>query len=329
MVTTGDTKHEVRRRVRRVVVRWSVRAFAAGFVGALALAGPAATVHAGALTFGAVTGRVTDGSGHGVSGLRVGVPATGNAFTTTDGNGNYVVANVPTASSRYDVVLLAGCGRDQTKQVVVDGVKTVNFTVGAAVKIAGYTCSASPQAYIYTSSIIQQPGDDFAFAAGIGFDFSYFGAKRDDYVTFDSNGELTLPQTGQSFYSNQPLPQSDAPNGVIAPFWDDLVWDSTSRFGTERGGAAPNRYAVFEWRDVLFHDGAPGERVSFEVILYENGRIVFNYDGISTDPAHARERGSSATVGIESPDGTRAVARSYNQPLLDNGFAIQFTPAPK
>jgi hypothetical protein len=40
-------------------------------------------------------------------------------------------------------------------------------------------------------------------------------------------------------------------------------------------------------------------------------------------------RGSGATVGIESPDGTKGVARSFNRPVLDNGLAIVFTPAPK
>jgi hypothetical protein len=317
-------------RLRRFTIRLAARVFAVASVGVLVLAAPAATVRVDALTYGTVAGRVVDGSGNGVFGLRVGVPASNQMFVTTDGNGNYTITNVPTAGSAYDVQLIAGCGRDQTKTVVVDGgTETVNFTVGAPVKIAGYTCSAFPQAYVYTSSTTAQPDDDYAFASYIGFDFPFFGSKRDDFVTFDFNGELTYPQAGVSYYNNTPIPQTDAPNGVIAPFWDDLLFDASSRFGSERGGTAPNRYAIFEWRDVLFQDGATSERVSFEVILYENGRILFNYDGISSNSAHNRERGSSATVGIESPDGTKGVQRSYNKPLLDNGFAILFTPAPK
>jgi hypothetical protein len=310
--------------------QWSLRAFSVGAIGVLTLAAPVSTVGVGAATTGTVAGRVIDGNGRGVAGLRVGVPGASIGFTTTDANGNYSIAGVPTSGSQYDVYLLAGCGRDQIKQVTVDGgTETVNFTVGAPLKVAGYTCTVSVQPYVLASSTAHFEGDDGNFAAYIGFDFPYFGSKRDDFVTVDYNGNLRLPQSASSNYVNAPIPQADAPNGVIAPFWDDILFDQYSVFGIDAGGTAPHRYRLLEWRNVLFQDGAPGERVSFEVFLYEDGRIIFNYDGINPSSAHNRMRGSGATVGIESPDGTKGVARSFNRPVLDNGLAIVFTPAPK
>jgi hypothetical protein len=316
-------------RVRRFLARLIVRGFAAGCVGVLVLAGPVATVSVGAVTFGSVSGRVVDGSGHGVANLHVGIPAASSIFAVTDANGSYNLA-VPTAATAYSVLLLAPCSGNgnQTKRVVVDGAETVNFTVGAPLKIAGYTCAVTAQPYI-NASHHDFTGDDFQFDRLFNFDFPFFGAKRDDRFTFDSNGVLTLPHTSTSYYNNQTMPQTDAPNGIIAPFWDDIVWDASSHFGDGLGGTAPHRYVLVEWNNVLFNSGASSERVSFEVVMYEDGRILFNYDGIDSSSAHLRERGSSATVGIESPDGTKAFALSYNEVALDNGLAIMFTPAPK
>jgi hypothetical protein len=304
------------------------RVLVAGSVGVLVLAAPAATVRVDALTYGMVSGRVTDGNGRGVANLHVGLPATTVPFAVTDANGNYSVIDVPTSATSYAVLLLAPCNGNQTKRVVVDGAETVNFTVGAALKIAGYTCSVTAQPYINPSHH-NFTGDDFQFDRFFNFDFPFFGAKRDDMFTFDSNGLITVPRTSTSYYANTPLPQTEVPNGVIAPFWDDIVWDASSQFGDQSGGTAPNRYTLVEWNNVIFNDGAASERVSFEVVMYEDGRILFNYDGISANPSHLRERGSSATVGLESPDGTKAFELSYNDVALDNGLAIMFTPAPK
>ena len=73
-----------------------------------------------------------------------------------------------------------------------------------------------------------------------------------------------------------------------------------------------------------------GRRLDFEAVLLENGgQIVFNYKNIATDTSFERERGLSATVGLENLEGSAGIQRSFNQPRLDNGLAIEFAPAPK
>ena len=85
---------------------------------------------------------------------------------------------------------------------------------------------------------------------------------------------------GFTDYSSWPwqsqIPSPSTPNNVIAPYWTPLDLESagpTGRVYYNSGGSAPNRYFVVEWHDVKFTD----ETYRFEVILYENGDIVFQY----------------------------------------------------
>ncbi|MFB6398682.1 carboxypeptidase-like regulatory domain-containing protein, partial [Polymorphospora sp. 2-325] len=56
-----------------------------------------------------------------------------------------------------------------------------------------------------------------------------------------------------------------------------------------------------------------------------SGEIVFNYESLA--PSKTRERGDSATVGIENHAGTQAVQHSFNEPALADNTAIIFTPS--
>ena len=59
-------------------------------------------------------------------------------------------------------------------------------------------------------------------------------------------------------------------------------------------------------------------------VLYETGRILFQYRRLNTD----RDRGNSATVGIENAAGTDALQFSFNAASLANGQAILFKHLP-
>ena len=63
-------------------------------------------------------------------------------------------------------------------------------------------------------------------------------------------------------------------------------------------------------------------RVSFEIILDENGSITFAYSGID---ALALEQGGEATVGIENGSGTVAIQFSLNSPVLRSGQGVTFS----
>ncbi|MGH2651950.1 MAG: carboxypeptidase-like regulatory domain-containing protein, partial [Actinomycetota bacterium] len=84
---------------------------------------------------------------------------------------------------------------------------------------------------------------------------------------------------------------------------------------------APNRRYLIEWRNVAYF-GDFSRRVDFEVILHENGRILTQYRKIADD---GRERGNSATIGIENEDGSIAFQYSFNQAVIDSPeFAVLY-----
>ena len=309
--------------------RWLGRALVVGLAFLVSLFGPAQVRVVEAVTFGSVSGTVRDVDGNGVAGLRVGIYAIGETtpFRTTDASGDYTIP-VPTSSSPYDVQLLAPCTRDQVKRVVVDGAEIVDFTVAGVTVQAGYRCGATSFAYINGVTVAPLEGDDAIAGVRLPFGIPYFGAAPDSTITVSTNGFFTFGPLSDSHPRNTSMPQAEAPNAVVAPYWDDLNVDFQSRIETFSGGVSPNRFFGIEWDNVRIV--ATGQQVRFEAVLFENGRIVFNYLNLTPSEQLITKRGTSATVGIENHAGTAAVQRSFNQPYLDGNFAIEFVPvAPK
>ena len=107
------------------------------------------------------------------------------------------------------------------------------------------------------------------------------------------------------------------------PFWDDIDADTGDVYW-EVQGTAPNRMLIVEWynRPHFSNIGS----ATFEAILYETtNEIKFQYADVDFgDPA--LNNGASATVGINK-NATTALQVSFNQPVIQNGQAILFTPA--
>jgi hypothetical protein len=68
--------------------------------------------------------------------------------------------------------------------------------------------------------------------------------------------------------SNQPMPQTEFPNGNVAPFWDELDIDQFAVVHTTSGGASPNRFFVVEWVDAELVN-SDFVRLNFEAVLFE------------------------------------------------------------
>lgn len=159
--------------------------------------------------------------------------------------------------------------------------------------------------------------DDCGSTIPIGFTFNYYGTDyTDTFAT--SNGFLNFGGASSQFW-NESLPSS-SPTGKVAPFWDDLVlYGSGVKISYQTFGSAPNRYLVVQWNAAHISDNS--NPLVFQVVLFEgSNNIEFRYNSMSGIYA----TGNSATIGLESSDGSIVNQYSYNTATVSNGMAIEF-----
>lgn len=150
----------------------------------------------------------------------------------------------------------------------------------------GYTFDDTvPFNWIYATNDSGLNGDESVSAPfDIGFTFPFYGFNYSQ-LFIHTNGFLTFdPIDGCCFFTPVPIPNPAPPNNYIAPFWDDLVVGAPYNSGAiyyERGGVAPDRYLVVEWRNVTtYYDTNAVSPFTFEVILYENGDILVQHESL-------------------------------------------------
>jgi cysteine-rich repeat protein len=148
-------------------------------------------------------------------------------------------------------------------------------------------------------------GDDTAVAQTIGFPFNYLGVAQTE-VRIASNGFIAFDPMAVTTFINILLPNTAAPNAMVAWWWDDL---DPSRQGfaaapevrTALVGTAPNRVRTITWLNIP-HFGNQAGQVSAEIRLYEGTDVIELYYGALVDPAATAW---SASTGWESEGGTR------------------------
>jgi hypothetical protein len=158
----------------------------------------------------------------------------------------------------------------------------------------------------------------------IGFDFTFYGVTYDK-VKVASHGYLTFGSDATNF-SNDPIPSSQDPNDLIAPYWNDFDLSQGGAVYYLLEGEAPNRTLTIEWMDVRYYGTTAS--ATFEVTLFEStDRMVFQYLDVGSGNT-SYDFGQSATVGIEDATGSFGVEYSYNQPSISNSMAIWIREAP-
>ena len=186
---------------------------------------------------------------------------------------------------------------------------------------------AQPPEIIYPAEVIYEGYyDDRSWGPiHMGFNFSFYDHPYNHfYVT--SNG-LIIFGSGSNDYTEDPIPSPSSPNNFIAPFWDDIVINPAGKILYTTIGAEPNRKCIIQWTNMGFY-ASTVLMGTFQVILYEGSNdIQIQYRSI-IDLTSARSHGSSASIGIENPNGTSGVRYSYhNSDGIYSGLAIRFSPS--
>ncbi|MCD4819446.1 MAG: choice-of-anchor D domain-containing protein [Candidatus Cloacimonetes bacterium] len=157
--------------------------------------------------------------------------------------------------------------------------------------------------------------DDEGVLVDLPFTFSFYGNEKTQ-IRICSNGYLTFTPN-DSVWANISIPSTLTPNDIICPYWDDL-----KPIGGEWGSVyylddSANSRFIVQYENVShYSDSTAISNETFEVILYKNGDILFQYDTIVTT--------DDCTVGIENEDGTIGLGIT-DMNLIQNGNAILFT----
>ncbi|MFZ9126963.1 MAG: S8 family serine peptidase, partial [Steroidobacteraceae bacterium] len=189
-----------------------------------------------------------------------------------------------------------------------------------------YYCSATASDWIQGSVGAVTLGDDASANYYLPFNFPFYGealVANSDTFAVSSNGFLMLGgSSGATSYSNVDIPTAATPNGFVAPWWDDFNPSAGGTVRTFFTGSAPSRRLVVSWEGVP-HFSLAGSTYSFQAVLEEaTGDIVLNYQDV-TGGSSTYDRGASATVGVESPDGAHGTRVSYNSATLSDGTSIR------
>jgi hypothetical protein len=150
----------------------------------------------------------------------------------------------------------------------------------------------------------------------------YYGQNYTQ-LTVSADGWVVPGNTGQSNYTNTPLPSTSAPAGAICGNWDDLYPESEGYgFVYYYHDAGTGRFIV-EYDSVAYY-GMSSIRDKFEFVFYDTAQAAADGNTRFLLQYMTANRTSAATIGLQ--DMTRAIGI---QCLYDNAYhkgASPWTP---
>jgi len=177
---------------------------------------------------------------------------------------------------------------------------------------------------------VEALGDDSCFTAlPLGFTFNGFGASTAQ-VSLSSNGNLFFGNLCSTTFSNNALPILISSNAFLSFFWDDLFdYGGGEYFEYTTLGTAPGRVFNLYFRNRLLSSVCGSDPIQVMIQIHEGSNIVnVTYLGFS---GCENIRGGTATLGLQSANGAKAVMAGFNSPVLDdnaNRQSMSFQPPP-
>lgn len=182
--------------------------------------------------------------------------------------------------------------------------KTDPFTTNSIDIATGYTIEQT----LYEWIDISQTGqaitnfdnmDDGVVQIPLGIQFPFYDTIYN--TAYICNNGFVSFEEGSSAYDNQALPSAEIPGGTLCVFWDDL-WMAGNPEAVVYIKADLHR-CIISFEGVPFLADETLQPNSFQVVLHDDGRILYQYKAVFSD-------GSPSTVGmqcgaesVESPAG--------------------------
>ncbi len=201
----------------------------------------------------------------------------------------------------------------------------------------GYAWSPIPGNYqdIHNTGTVLMSADFWVYRALTfpnGFTFPFEGQNRTElmmgngYVNFEmSTSTVSDPNR------NNPATFPSLPGGIIAIFWDEAGSTSLPTryvyqyFDPDNNAATRNGYLILQWSHMDFSGNTPDADMNYQMWLYENGDIDFQWAGMTSGAApQSRALGDSATIGLSNVAGTQAVVYSHNEAKVVPNTGIRF-----
>lgn len=163
----------------------------------------------------------------------------------------------------------------------------------------------------------QQPnGPTYSTVVSLPFDFEFYGVSYSQ-LTICSNGWAAFgDQSELDQFRNYPIPGQQAPDALLAPFWDDLATAMSLNQGVYVYNDEPNHQYIIQWRA---RGAFQTNQQDFEIILLDpdhyptrdgSGIVVFQY-ALVTEMSGDWGEISYSTVGIQAPGGLVGLQYSY------------------
>ncbi len=143
----------------------------------------------------------------------------------------------------------------------------------------------------------------------IGFDFILYGSFYSEF-RINPNGWIGFGDDNEE-WNNLSLPHPDSPRPALIPFWDDL---DPLQGGNVYYYSSPDSLVV--WFDNVIHfPGTYNGVYDFEIIIYENGDVLYQYRSMEGTI-------DSATIGLQNEEGNTALQMTYNGSFVEDNYAV-------
>jgi len=165
---------------------------------------------------------------------------------------------------------------------------------------------------------LQLSDDGYAESVPLGIEFPFYGYTfTDTLVTADGMLAFSLPAIPYLGLSSGCFPDNSFYFYEIAPFRTDLDPSSGGRI---RFGVVDNNTTfVLSYEQVPLHDAPAGASYTFQVLLRNDGRVVYQYKDLGTLP-------SVMAVGLQRAPLEYQKLGCGKTAALHNGLAIELRP---